>query len=235
MKGFAKKLYAWMITIDPGLTRLEKAGVALFSVTSAWLIMRAILQTFGSGLARPEYLGVALFAPIITLACDLVIIDLRPLDRRNTLLMSILPIAFILTLFTILATLFPQNPWIFGFILLVLFFFSFYLRPFGARMGELLLVTTITFYFVTLVKITFAVLPWFLLTVLVGVLSIYLWQFVLIRYNPVRLLRRTSASYYQIVSMGVGEIIRILRKKRHLRIGRRVWNANFRGYLHVAK
>ncbi len=207
MKRYFAAIYLRIAEFDPGLVRLEKAGMAILSFLTAWLIIREILQAFAGQLSAQVYLSLVLFAPVLALISSLLINDLRPTDRRNNLLLSVIPVFIILASFTLL----PVITWLYGLILLVLFFLSYYFRRFGPRYMELVLLAVITFYFASLLKITFAILPWFLLAAATGIFSVFLWQFVLLRYSPARLLRRANTTYYRQASRIVGEIMQALR------------------------
>jgi uncharacterized membrane protein YgaE (UPF0421/DUF939 family) len=208
MKRSLESLYGWFIGFDPGFTRLEKAGLAALSFLSAWIITREILQTFAAQLPTPVYMKLVIFAPVLSLIGSIVISDVHPVDRRNSLLLSILPVAAVLASFTLL----PAVPLIYALILVVLFFFSYYFRRFGIKAMELFLIATVTFYFAALLGIAFNILPWFLLVTLISVFSVYLWRFVLIPYNPERLLRRTNSAYYRQAAGIITDIIRTVQQ-----------------------
>jgi hypothetical protein len=203
MKRLLEKVYSRLMGFDPGLIRLEKGAVAVLSFLSAWIIIRQILQIWPGQLDPTERVKLALFAPVLSLICSLIINDLQCTDRRNNVLLSILPIAGVLASFTLL----PRISWLYGLILLGLFFFSYYFRRYGVRSGEMFLLATAAFYFSSLLNVTFEILPWFLAAALTGILSVYLWRFVLIPHNTERNLRRTTDAFYHQASLIVSEII----------------------------
>ena len=87
--------------------------------------------------------------------------------------------------------------------MLLLFFFSYFFRRYGARAGELALVTTVGFYLGFLLQLPRAVYPLFLAGVGVSLLFVYLWEFVIIPYDPERSLRRSVAAFYHNVARSV--------------------------------
>ena len=110
----------------------------------------------------------------------LFIIDLKPSDRKISLLLAPIPFAGAV----ILASLLSGNFWLNNLILLLLFFFSYFFRRYGARAGELALVTTVGFYLGFLLHLPPVLFPLFLACVGVSLLVVYLWEFVIIPYDP---------------------------------------------------
>ena len=127
------------------------------------------------------------------------IIDLKPSDRKISLCLALFPFtgAFFLASFLV------NNFWLNNFILLALFFFSYYFRRYGARAGELALVTTIGYYFGFLLHPPRTIIPIFMLSVLVSLALVYLWQFVIIPYDPTRFLHQCIIDFYHNVATTV--------------------------------
>jgi hypothetical protein len=103
----------------------------------------------------------------------------------------------------ILASFLSGNFWLDNLILLVLFFFTYFFRRYGARAGELALVTTVEFYIGFLLHLPQVVYPLFLVCVGVSVLVVYLWEFVIIPYDPERSLRRSVNAFYHNVAVTI--------------------------------
>jgi len=186
-------LRQWLSAIDPGYLRLVSAGRAALALLSIWWIIRVAVRLQIVGSQAP----VALLGVLSGLVFLLFIIDLKPSDRKISLLLA--PIPF--TGAVILASFLSENFWLNNLILLLLFFFSYFFRRFGARAGELALVTTVGFYLGFLLHISQALYWTFLAIVGVSVLVVYLWQFVLIPYDPVQSLLRSVTAFYRNVAL----------------------------------
>ena len=173
---------------DPGaLRRYHAARTALAAVT-AWLIMRILAAQF-AGTPLP---AVGLFAVTICFICALVVVDARRTERRLTLLLSVVVVALAL----LLASLLSAVGWLYPFVLLALIFGSYAVRRWGVRPGELLLLLTMGLYFAQNARVRWDNVGWFLLAAAVGVVSLWLWQFVILPYNPVQALRACVRSFY---------------------------------------
>jgi len=188
-------LWLWFSANDPGFIRLISAGRASLAVLSIWLVLHTAWQLLYGGAGPPiPLLGV--FSGLIFL---LFIIDLKPLDRKISLLLASIPLAAAV----ILASFLSENFWLDNLILLVLFFFTYFFRRYGARAGEMALITTVGFYIGFLLHLPQVVYPLFLVCVGVSVLVVYLWEFVIIPYDPERSLRRGVNAFYHNVAVTV--------------------------------
>jgi hypothetical protein len=188
-------LRLWLSTIDPGYLRLLSAGRAALAVLSIWLVLRITWQLlYGDG--GPP---IPLFGVLSGLIFLLFIIDLKPSDRKISLWLAPIPFAGAV----ILASYLSGNFWLNNLIMLLLFFFSYFFRRYGTRAGELALVTTVGFYIGFLLHLPQVAYPLFLVCVGVSVLVVYLWQFVIIPYDPERSLRRSVIAFYHNVAVSI--------------------------------
>ena len=173
---------------DPGALRRRHAARAASAALTAWLVMRLA----NAALADQPMPAVSLFAVTVCFICALVIVDARRVDRRLTLALCV--VMFALT--AVLASLLGPLSWLYPIILLALIFLSYAARRRGLRPGELALVLTMGLYFAENSRVTWGNLAWFLLATLTGVASIWLWQFVILPYDPVRSLRESTRAFY---------------------------------------
>ena len=195
MKKRPTRLQLWLISIDPGLIRLRGAGRAALTLLSIWLVLRTGVQWLTGGGGPP----IALIGVLPGIVFLLFIIDLKPSDRKVSLWLA--PVLFTGAFF--LASFLVNNFWLNNLILLALFFFSYYFRRYGARAGELALVTTVGYYFGFLLHPPRTIIPIFMVSVLVCLVFVYLWQFVIIPYDPTRILHQSIIDFYHNVAKTV--------------------------------
>jgi hypothetical protein len=198
MKNRPMSLHLWLSAIDPGLIRLRGAGRAALTLLSIWLVIRTGVQLLTSGGGPP----VALIGVLPGIVFLLFIIDLKPSERRVSLWLAPIPFtgAFFIGSFLV------GNFWLSNLILLLLFFFSYFFRRYGVRAGELALVPTVGYYFGFLLHPPRTIIPIFLLSVLVSLAFVYLWQFVIIPYDPARSLHQGIIAFYHNVATTIATI-----------------------------
>ena len=188
--------------------------------------------------------AVGLFAVTVCFVDALVIVDARRAERRLTLLLSIVMAALAL----LLASLLSGSGWLYSAVLLVLIFASYAVRQRGLRPGELVLVLTMSLYFAEGIGITWGSLAWFLFAVVTGVVSLWMWQFVLLPYDPTRSLRNSIRSFYHATAAAVDAVAAELenapapaeeakiekdlrRRLKQVKLSRRVIEGQFPGVL----
>ena len=224
---------------DPGaLRRYHAARTALAAVT-AWLSMRLIVAQF-AGKPMP---AAGLFAVTICFICALVVVDARRTERQLTLLLSVAIFALALLLASLLNA---AGLWFSPLVLLALIFGSYAARRWGLRPGELLLLLTMGFYFAQNARVSWESVGWFTLAAAMGVVSLWLWQFVILPYNPVQALRACVRSFYDraagiVDQIGAGLeqapadeaawVKDLQRRVKHVRLNRRAIESQFPGAL----
>lgn len=191
-------LRLWLSAIDPGLIRTLSAGRAALALLSIWLVLRTAVQMLPGG-NNPF---IPLFGVQAGMVLLLFIIDLRPSDRKVSLWLATIPFAGAI----ILASFLADNFWLNFLILLLLFFCSYFFRRYGARAGELALVATQGYYLGFLLVPPPAVFPLILVCIAFSALVVYLWQFVILPYDPVKSLHRSVNAFYHNVARGVGSV-----------------------------
>jgi Fusaric acid resistance protein-like len=188
-------LRLWLSAIDPGLIRLQAAGRSALALLSIWLLIRTGLRLLPAAGEQP----LALLGILCGIVFLLFIIDLRPCDRQISLWMAPIPFAGAV----ILASYLSANYWLNNLVLLLFFFLSYFLRRYGARAGELALVTTVGYYLGFLLHPSQGLFPLFLVCVAASAMVVYLWQFVIIPYDPVKSLHRSVSAFYHNVARAV--------------------------------
>jgi uncharacterized membrane protein YccC len=172
----------------------------------------------------------------------LVIVDARRAERQITQLVSIAMVAVGL----LLASLLNGSEWYYRAVLLALIFASYAVRQRGLRSGELALVLTMSLYFAEGSGVAWGNLAWFLFAAAAGLLSLWLWQFVLLPYDPRRSLRNSVEAFYRRAAALVGAVNDglaaspvdeatpkkdLARRLRQVKLSRRVIEEQFPGAL----
>lgn len=215
-----KTLRLWLSAIDPGQIRLLTAGRAALALLSIWLVMRtAVIVLLGR--ANPT---LPLFGVLAGMVLLLFIIDLKPSDRKLSLWLATIPFAGGIVLASTLA----DNFWLNNLILLLLFFLAYFFRRYGARAGELALVTTVGYYFGFLLDPPPVVYPLLLACVFASALIVYLWQFLILPYDPVKYLYHSVRAFYHNVAQGVAAIRRGLDSGSGQTLNTRILQRHFR-------
>jgi uncharacterized membrane protein YccC len=188
----------WLDAADPGAVRRNHATRAALAALTAWLTVRTVV----GWLAGRPMPAVGLYAVAMCFIGALVIVDARRAERQVTQLLSIAMVAVGL----LLAGLLNGSEWYYRAVLLALIFASYAVRQRGLRPGELVLVLTMSLYFAEGSGAAWGNLAWFLFAAAVGLLSLWLWQFVLLPYDPRRSLRNSVEAFYRRAATLVGAV-----------------------------
>ena len=230
----------WLEAADPGALRRHHAARAALASLTAWLIVHLVIG-WVAGKPMP---AVGLYAVTMCFVGALVIVDSSRADRQRTQLLSIATAAVAL----ILASLLRGSGALYSAVLLALIFVSYAARRRGLRLGELALVLTMCLYFAGGSGVTWGNLAWFLFAVVIGVVSLWLWQFVLLPYDPRRSLRNSVQAFYRRAAALVAAVDAglettpapasaasvakdLTRRLRHVKLSRRVIEDQFPGVL----
>ena len=228
----------WLDAADPGAIRRNHATRAALAALTAWLIVRSVV----GWLAGRPMPAVGLYAVAMCFIGALVIVDARRAERQVTQLLSIAMVAVGL----LLASLLNGSEWYYRAVLLALMFASYAVRQRGLRPGELVLVLTMSLYFAEGSGVAWGNLAWFLFAAAAGLLSLWLWQFVLLPYDPRRSLRNSVQAFYRRAAALVGAVDSgltpapageasaekdLARRLRQVKLSRRVIEEQFPGAL----
>ena len=183
---------------DPGALRRYQGARAALAALTAWLTAHLVIVW----LADRPMPAVGLFAVAICFINALVIVDARRTERQWTQVLS----AAISVLALLVAGLLHGSAWLYPAVLLVLIFASYVVRRPGLRPGELLLVLTMSLYFAEGSGVGWSNLAWYVFAVAIGVVSLWLWQFVLLPYDPQRSLRKGIRSLYHATAATVAAV-----------------------------
>lgn len=170
------------------MIRLLSAGRAALALLSVWLALRTAIRLLDIGGEQPVPL-LGTYACMIFL---LFVIDLKPADRKLSLWLAPLPFAGAFLLGSYLSEYF----WLSNLILLLFFFCAYSFRRYGSRAGELALIGTMGYHLGFLLRLPQSFHFFFLVLTAVSVLVVYLWEFVIIPYDPIRSLHRSVTAFY---------------------------------------
>jgi uncharacterized membrane protein YccC len=179
----------WLDAADPGALRRHHAARAALAALTAWLTVHLVV----GWLADRPMPAVGLYAVTISFIGALIIVDARRAERQLTQALCVAMAAVGL----LLASLLRGSGALYSVVLLALIFVSYAVRQRGLRPGELVLVLTMSLYFAQGSGVTWSNLTWFLFAVVTGVVSLWLWQFVFLPYDPRRSLRNSVQAFYR--------------------------------------
>ena len=178
----------WFSARDPGYLRLYAAT----RVTAAALTTVGVTALLVNVFYHQWAPGVMVFAMLATFFSLQIVNDAQPAARRRSLALAVVPIGGALILEALVS-----SQLILQAIALVTFLFvSFYVRRFGVRAGELMLLAVLVFYFAIRFQVTLVNVWIFLAAAAVGVASALLFMFVMMPYRPLRSLRQAIVAFY---------------------------------------
>jgi hypothetical protein len=183
---------------DPSALRRYQGARAALAALTAWLTAHLVIVWFAD---RPMP-AVGLFAVAICFINALVIVDARRTERQWTQALS----TAMSVLALLVAGLLHGSARLYPAVLLVLIFASYVVRRRGLRPGELLLVLTMSLYFAEGSGVGWSNLAWYVFAVAIGVVSLWLWQFVFLPYDPQRSLRKGIRSLYHATAATVAAV-----------------------------
>lgn len=183
------RLANWLSARDPGYLRLYAAT----RVTAAALITVGVATLFVDLVYHRWAPGVMLVAMLVTFFSLQIVTDAQPEARRRSLTLAILPVGVAV----ILAAFLSDSLLLQAFVLVGLLFVSFYVRRFGVRAGELMLLAVLVFFFAVRFRVDTANLQIFLMAAVVGLASALLFMFVLMPYRPLRSIRQALVAFYR--------------------------------------
>lgn len=197
--------FSRLVAADPGRKRLKTASKATISVITAVVIMLIVLKAAGS-----SQITAAILAGVIGLMGILVVNDETTKAKKVTTGLVALSSAVSLGIGSFLSR-YGQAENIF---LVLLVFLSFYLQKFGIRYFSLSMVAFMSFYFASILHVTFSQLPWLLAGVVVGACCAFIYNFVIFKDRPANVLRSSMKSFHIQVNLVLDLIIELIQKKQ---------------------
>ncbi|MCK6255634.1 FUSC family protein [Fictibacillus sp. KIGAM418] len=194
----------WMYRLlasDPGRKRLRTASKVTLSVISSVVVMLIIVLNAGGQITA------AIFAGVVGMMGILVVNDDTEKEQKlTTVLLAAssacsLATGSWLSKWGIAADLF----------LLLVVFLALYLQRFGSRYFSICMIAFMSFYFATLLKVTFAQVPWLFASIATGILFAYFYNFILIKDKPEEVLKRSMGSFHIQANLTLNIVIDIVR------------------------
>jgi Fusaric acid resistance protein-like len=174
-----------IVAADPALVRFFMAARATAAVGTALALLLFLRSIFHMQLSE-----VLVGVPLGMMAINAVN-DSRHRDQRITTLLLWLPAAASILIGTFAA----PNRILSEALFVIVLFVAIYVRRYGPRGSAMGVILVISFFFVLVFHIAPRELPWALLSVLITLLTTYLFRFVLLRDNPRLALRNASAAF----------------------------------------
>ncbi|GLZ45760.1 membrane protein [Actinomycetospora sp. NBRC 106375] len=177
----------WLAGVDPGLTRLRLAAIAVAAMVLAVVVVAAVRAL----LAPSEPVTVLLFAGVLAMISNLAVNEDDLRRRRVTTALMVLPAAASTVLGAVLSPYRIPAAAVFVLVMVV----AVWVRRYGPRGFALGMAGFMPYFFTQFLKIAPAQLPWLLVAVVVGISSTLLLRGVVFAERPARTLRRTVTAF----------------------------------------
>lgn len=187
MRGgaWAEELRTRVTGVDPGLTRLELAGVATASMVLAAGVMSLVRLVTGQAVT------VVLFAAVLAMISNLAVNEPDLRRRRVTTALMLLPAAGSIALGTLLASNRVVGDVVFVAVMIV----AVWIRRYGPRGFALGMAMFMPYFFTQFLQAKVAQLPWLMLAAAVGIGSTLLVRCWLLTEDPDKVLQRLLRAF----------------------------------------
>ena len=163
-----------VLAADPGLTRLQMAARATFSVATALVLLLLLCR------AAHLPITVALLGAAICITWSIAVSDPGARDRRVTTLLMWLPAAAMVCA----GTLMEFNRYLQDALFLAVLFAAVYVRRFGPRYNALGMMAVLAFFFALFLRAKAQTLPWLIAGITVAAACTYFYRFLVFRDRP---------------------------------------------------
>ncbi|MDD7921379.1 FUSC family protein [Actinomycetospora callitridis] len=195
-------LRTWLAGVDPGLTRLRLAAIAVTSM----IVAVAVVAVLRALLDPSEPVTVLLFTGVLAMISNLAVNEPTLPRRRTTTALLILPAAAS----TVAGAFVAPYPIASAVSFVVVMVVAVWVRRYGPRGFALGMAAFMPFFFTQFLKVAPAQVPWLLVAVVVGVSSTLLLRGVVFAERPARTLRRMVTAFRARAHALVGEIDDVL-------------------------
>jgi uncharacterized membrane protein YgaE (UPF0421/DUF939 family) len=172
---------------DPGLQRFQHASRIILSVISSIFTMLFILKLF-----HVQLLTASILSGLVGMLGIAIVTDETVKQKQVTTLLLGISSATAVTIGTSLS----NSMHLVDFIMLLIIFLAFYVQQFGSRFFTVSMIAFMSIYFSALLKLQSEQLPWFYLSILVGVVYAFIYHFVIIKSSPKKILKRSLKSFH---------------------------------------
>ncbi|GAA4922140.1 fusaric acid resistance family protein [Actinomycetospora succinea] len=185
--GRSLDLRTWLAGIDPGLTRLRLASIAV----AAMVLAVGVVAVGRALLAPAEPVTVLLFAGVLAMVSNLAVNEPDLPRRRVTTALMILPAAASTVAGAFVAP--YRIPAAAAFVAVMVL--AVWVRRYGPRGFALGMAGFMPFFFTQFLRVAPAQVPWLLLAMVVGIASTLLLRGVVFAERPARTLRRMVTAF----------------------------------------
>ncbi len=195
-------LRTWLAGVDPGLTRLRLAAIAVTAMILGVVVVAALRAL----LDPSEPVTVLLFTGVLAMISNLAVNEPTLPRRRTTTALLILPAAAS----TVAGAFLSPYPIASAVSFVAVMVVAVWVRRYGPRGFALGMAAFMPFFFTQFLKVTPAQVPWLLIAVVVGVSSTLLLRGVVFAERPARTLRRMVTAFRARAHALVSEIDDVL-------------------------
>lgn len=195
-------LRTWLAGVDPGLTRLRLAAIAV----TAMIVAVAVVAALRALLDPSEPVTVLLFTGVLAMISNLAVNEPTLARRRTTTALLILPAAAS----TVAGAFLSPYPIASAVSFVAVMVVAVWIRRYGPRGFALGMAAFMPFFFTQFLKVAPAQVPWLLIAVVVGVSSTLLLRGLVFAERPARTLRRMVTAFRARAHALVSEIDDVL-------------------------
>lgn len=185
--GGTLDLRTWLAGIDPGLTRLRLASIAVAAMILA-VVVTAVVRTL---LAPTEPVTVLLFAGVLAMVSNLAVNEPDLPRRRVTTALMIVPAAASTVAGAFVAP--YRIPAAVAFVAVMVL--AVWVRRYGPRGFALGMAAFMPFFFTQFLRVAPAQVPWLLVAMVIGIAATLLLRGVVFAERPARTLRRMVTAF----------------------------------------
>jgi hypothetical protein len=200
VRAWVEELRTRVTGVDPGLTRLELAGVATASMVLAAGVMSVVRLLTGQAVT------VVLFAAVLAMISNLAVNEPDLGRRRVTTALMLLPAAGSIALGTLLAS----NRIVGDVVFVAVMILAVWIRRYGPRGFALGMAMFMPYFFTQFLQAKVAQLPWLMLAAAVGIGSTLLLRCWLLAEDPDKVLQRLLRAFRAHVHAVTTEVIDVL-------------------------
>ncbi|WP_160847270.1 FUSC family protein [Pontibacillus yanchengensis] len=186
---FIRHMSARLSASDPGRMRLMTAikitlSVILSVITTNYFLL--FLDNSSTNVTMP------IFAGVVGLVSSFVLFDETEAQKKVTIWLMGLSSAISITTGSFLLDFYHLS----DVMILIVVFLAFYLSRFSIRYFSICMIAFLSIYFTTILDIQFNQVAWYYLSITIGILYSYFFNFILLQYKPNQVLKKSMHSFH---------------------------------------
>lgn len=175
-----------LLASDPGRKRFQQAGKATISLISSVFTTLLILRLTGNDLLTPAIVsGMAGMMGIMVVMDDTI--------NKKKITTGLLGVAAALGITS--GALIAGNAYYLSILMLLIIFGAFYFSRFGVRYFSIGMISFITVYISSVLKLSTNQLPWFYMGIVIGIAYAFVYNFILFK-GSAQILKRSMRSFH---------------------------------------